>query len=107
MKVVQGVVRKIEIVFRHHRERTNGGQRAAIFAVELVDSIALNNQLPLVGARQVEVAHQGFTRIVFITVPRVVHAQPVTAAVPRVVFARITPSRVPHRALPGLLGCCP
>jgi hypothetical protein len=53
VKVVQGVVRKTEIVFRHDPKRADGGQRAAVFAVELVNSIAVNDQFPLVGPRQV------------------------------------------------------
>lgn len=90
MKVVQGVVRKIQIVFRHDAKCTDDSQRAAVFTVELVDSIAINNQLPLIAPRQVEIAHQAFQRIVFIPVARVVHARPFVAAIPRVVFARIT-----------------
>ena len=72
VEVLKGVVRKIEIVFRHDAERTDGSQRAAVFAVKLVDSIAVNDQFPLVAARQVEVAHQAVARIVFIPVARVV-----------------------------------
>ena len=81
-------------MFRHDPKRTGGGQRAAVFAVELVESIAINNQLPLVAARQVEVAHQAIPRIVFIAVARVVHTRPIVAPVPRVVLARITPSSI-------------
>ena len=49
--VLKSVVRKIKIVFRHDAKRPDGGQRAAVFAVELVDSVAINDQLPLVAAR--------------------------------------------------------
>lgn len=55
VEVLQSVARKIKIVFRHDAKRADGGQRAAVFAVELVDSVAINDQLPLVAAR----ANQG------------------------------------------------
>jgi hypothetical protein len=106
VKVLQGAVRNIEIVFRHDAEGAYCGQRAAVFAVQLIDSVAINDQPPLVAARQVEIAHQGFPRIVIIPVAWVVHARPFVA-IPRVVFARITPSSVGHRALRGFLGCYP
>jgi hypothetical protein len=97
VEVVQGVVRKIEIAFRHDAERADGSQRAAVFAVKIVDSVAINDQFPLVAARQVEVAHQGVPRIV-IPVARVVHALPFIAAIPNVVLAWIIPSSVRHRS---------
>ena len=99
MEVLKRVVRNIEIVFWHDPKRTDGGQCAAVFAVKLVDSIAVNDQFALVAARQVEVAHQAVARIVFIPVARVVHARPFVAGIPRVVFARITPSSIRHRSL--------
>jgi hypothetical protein len=98
VKVVQGVVRKIEIVFRYDAKCTDDSQRAAVFAVELVDSLAINNQLSLVATRQVEVAHQGFPRIVFITVAWVVHPRPLVVGTSGVGLARIVPSSVGHRS---------
>jgi hypothetical protein len=97
VEVLKGVVRKIEIMFRHDPKRTNGGQRAAVFAVELIHSVAVNDEFTLVTARQVEVAHQGVPRIV-IPVARVVHALPFLAVIPNVVFPWIIPSSVRHRS---------
>jgi len=37
VEVVEGVARKVQVVFRHDPERTDGSQRAAVFAVELVE----------------------------------------------------------------------
>jgi hypothetical protein len=104
VKVLEGVVRKIEIVFRHDAKRTDGGQRAAVPAVKLEDSITVSDQFPLVAARQVEVTHQAVTRIVFIPVARST-ALPFIAAIPNVV-SRITPSSVRHRALRRVRGAC-
>jgi hypothetical protein len=39
--------------FRHDAERADGGQRTAVVAIELVDALAVNDQFPLVAARQV------------------------------------------------------
>ena len=92
-------------MFRHDAERADDGQRAAVVAVELVDSVAIKNQLPLVAARQVEIAHQGFPRIVFIPVAWVVHAR--AAVLPAVTFARVI-SRIEHGCPPDMalrLGC--
>jgi hypothetical protein len=46
LEAFKGVTRKIEVVFRHDAERTNGGQSAAVFAVKLIDSVPVNDQLP-------------------------------------------------------------
>ena len=51
VQVPQSVVRKLEIVFRHDTKRTDRGQRAAVFAVKLVDSIAVDDQFALVAPR--------------------------------------------------------
>ena len=99
VEVLQGVVRYIEIMFRHNPKCTDGGQRAAVFAVQLVDSIAVNDQFAFVAARQVDVAHQGLAAIVWIQVAHVVHTRPIVAAIPRVVVARITPSSIGHGSL--------
>ena len=53
VEVVKGVARNIEIMVRHEPKRTDGGQCTAVFAVKLVDSIAINDQFPPVTARQV------------------------------------------------------
>src|SRR4029077_1622731 len=44
VEALKGVVRKIEIVFRHDTKRADGSQRKAVFAVKLVDSIPVNDQ---------------------------------------------------------------
>jgi predicted GIY-YIG superfamily endonuclease len=81
MEVLKSVVRKIEIAFRDDPERADDGKRTAVFAVQLVDSIAVNDQLALIRA------HQGFPRIGLVPVARVVHAWPFLAAIARVAFA--------------------
>jgi hypothetical protein len=79
-------------------ERADGGQRTAVLAVEFVDSIAVNDQFPLVVARQVQIARQAIARILVIAVACVVHTGQFVAEISRVVLARITPSSVGHRA---------
>ena len=102
--MVERLVVDVEVLFGHDPEGADGGQRAAVLAVQLVDAIAINDQLALLAARQVEVVHQAVARIVVVPVTLVVHARPPVVAIPLAVFARITPSSVRHR--PSLLGCC-
>jgi hypothetical protein len=83
-------------VFQHDPESADSRERTAVFAVELVDSIAINDQFPLIAARQVQIAHQAIARIVVTTFGCVVHARQVVAESPRVVLARISPSSVGH-----------
>ena len=89
----------VEVVFGHDPKGADGGQRAAVLAVQLVDAVAIDNQLALLAARQVEVVHQAVARIVVVPVAVVVHARALVAALPLAVFARITPSSVRHRPL--------
>ena len=98
-QVVERVVVDVEVLFGHDPERADGGQRAAVLAVQLVDAVTIDDQLALLAARQVEVAHQAVARIVVVAVPLVVHARPSVVAIPLAVFARITPSSVRHRSL--------
>ena len=98
-QVFEGVVVDVEVVFGHDPKGADGGQRAAVLAVQLVDTVAIDDQLALLAARQVEVVHQAVARIVVVPVALVVHARPFVAAIPLAVFARITPSSVGHRAL--------
>ena len=56
------------------------------------DAIAINDQLALVAARQVEVVRQAIARIVVVPVAFVVHARPSVVAVPLAVLAWGTPS---------------
>jgi hypothetical protein len=80
-------------MFWHDPKRTDSGQRTAVFAVKLVDSVAVNDQFPLVATRQVEVAHQAIPRIVFIPFARVVHARPFGVGI-----TRANSRGSPHRA---------
>ena len=71
----------VEVLFGHDAEGADGGQRAAVLAVQLVDAIAVDDQLALVAARQVEVVHQAVARIVVVPVTLVVHARPPVVAI--------------------------
>ena len=88
----------VEVLFGHHSERADGGERPAVLAIQLVDMVAIYNQLALLAARQVEIVHQADARFV-VPVAVVVHARALVAALPPAVVARITPSSVRHRAL--------
>src|SRR5262249_39848485 len=99
VQVVQGVMRKIEIVFRHDPKGADGGQRPAVLAVQAVHSVAVDDQFALIAAREVKVAHQRGPRIVLVPVARVVHARPFVAAIARVAW--IIPSSIGH----GFLRC--
>jgi hypothetical protein len=91
LEALKGVVRKIEIVFRHDAKRSDGSQRKAVLAVKLVDSIPVHDQFALVATRQVEVVHQAVARVVGVPVALVVHAR-----TPIIAFAQIIPSWVVH-----------
>ena len=60
--VFERVVVDVEGVFGHSPERTDGGQRPAMVAVQLVDVFTDHDQLALLAARQVEVVHQALAR---------------------------------------------
>jgi hypothetical protein len=97
-EIAQGVLAGFEFVFGHDSERADGGQRAAVLAIQLVHTVAIDDQLALLAARQVEVVHQSVARIVIVSVALVVHARALVA-IARSVLARIIPSSVRHRAL--------
>jgi hypothetical protein len=59
VEVVNGAVGNIEVMFWDDAERTDDGQRTAVFAVKLLDSVAVNDQFALVTARQVDVDASG------------------------------------------------
>jgi hypothetical protein len=61
--VCEGVVVDVEIVLGHDPKGANGGRRAAVLAVQFVDSVAVHNQLPVLAARQVQVVHQAVARL--------------------------------------------
>ena len=94
----------VEVVLGHDPKGTDGGQRAAVLAVQLVDTVTMQDQLALLAARQVEVAHQALAWIV-VAVPFVVHAR---AAVLRPVTVARVISRMEHGCPPDrgvALGC--
>ena len=62
-QVFERVVVDVEVVLGHDPEGADGGQRAAVLAVQLVDVVTDHDQLALLAARQVEVAHQALARI--------------------------------------------
>jgi hypothetical protein len=51
VEVVEGIARKVQIVFRHDAKCTNGRKCPAVFAVKLVDPIAVDDQFPRVPRR--------------------------------------------------------
>ncbi|MFN2444512.1 MAG: hypothetical protein ABR606_02815 [Vicinamibacterales bacterium] len=65
----------IEILFGHDAEGADGGQRAAILAAQLVDTVAIDHKLALLAAREVEVVNQRVASVVIVSVPLVVHAR--------------------------------
>ena len=95
-QVFERLVVDVEVVLGHDPKGADGGQRAAVVAVQLVDAVTVHNQLALLAARQVEVAHQAFTRVV-VAVPFVVHA--LAAVLPPVTLARVI-SRIEHGCPP-------
>jgi hypothetical protein len=74
-QVVERLVVDVEVVFGHDTEGADGGQRAAILAIQLVYTVTINDQLALLSARQVEVVCQAVARIVVVPVMLVVHVR--------------------------------
>jgi hypothetical protein len=68
--VVERVVVNVEVVLGHHAEGADGGQRAAVLAVQFVDTVAMYDQFALFAARQVEVPHQALAWVVVAVAPR-------------------------------------
>lgn len=104
VQVVERLTVNVEVVLGHDAERADGGQRAAVFAVQLVHAVAVHHECALVAARQVEVAHQPLARVV-VAVPFVVHA--CAAVLPPVTLACVI-SRIEHGCPPDMalrLGC--
>jgi hypothetical protein len=95
-EVAERIVVCVEVLFRHHSERADGGQRTAVLAVQLVDIVAIDNELAFLAARQIEVVNQRVARLVIVSVPLAVDAGAVVAAIPVAVIARIVPSSVRH-----------
>jgi hypothetical protein len=97
LKMVERTPVSVEVRFGHDAEGADSGQGAARLAVQLVNAVAMDDQLALLAARQVEVVHQGVARVVIIPVAVLVYARPFLIAVPLAVLARIVPSSVRHR----------
>ncbi|HEY7291187.1 MAG TPA: hypothetical protein VH583_15230 [Vicinamibacterales bacterium] len=51
VEVIERVARKIQIVLWHDPKGADRGKGSAVFAVQLVHSIAINNQFTLVVSR--------------------------------------------------------
>jgi hypothetical protein len=49
-EMAKGLVVRVEFLFRHHSERADGGQRAAVVAVQLVHTLAIDNELAFLAA---------------------------------------------------------
>ena len=78
-QVFERVVVDVEVVLGHDPKGADGGQRAAVLAVQLVDVVTDHDQLALLAARQIEVAHQALARVVVVAVAFVVHARAAVA----------------------------
>jgi hypothetical protein len=50
-EVANGVEVCVEVLFRHDSERADGGQRTAVVAVQLTDTVAIDNELASLAAR--------------------------------------------------------
>jgi hypothetical protein len=96
-EVAERIVVCVEVLFGHDSERANGGESAVVLAVQLVDTIASDNELAFLAARQVEILHQKVARIVTVSVPLPVDAGAAIAAIQIVVLTGIVPSSVRHR----------
>jgi hypothetical protein len=53
--VANGVVVGVEVLCGHDSERADGSQRTAVLAVQLVQTVAIDNELAFLAARQIEV----------------------------------------------------
>jgi hypothetical protein len=98
VQVFERVVIDVEVVLGHDPKGTHGGQRAAVVAVQLVNTATAHDQLALLAARQIEVVHQALARVV-VAVPVVVHAR--TAVLPPVTVARVI-LRIEHGCPPDM-----
>jgi hypothetical protein len=96
-EMANGRLGRVEVIFRHHSDRANCSQRAAVLAVQLVYPVAIEHELAFIAARQVHVAHQSVTRVVIIPVASVVHARPLVVAIQPAELGRIIPSSVRHK----------
>jgi hypothetical protein len=54
-EVANSVVVGVEVLCGHDSERADGSQRTAVLAVQLVHTVAIDNELAFLTARQIEV----------------------------------------------------
>jgi hypothetical protein len=80
-EVANGIGVGVEVLFWHDTERADRGQRTAVGAVQLVDAVAIDNQLAFLAAWQIEVVNQGVARVVIVSVPLAVDAGAAIAAI--------------------------
>ena len=97
-QMFDGVVVGIEVMLGHDAKSTDGGQGAAIVAVQLVDAVAVDDQFALVAAWQVEVAHQAIARISTVSIAVLMHSRTAFAAF---TVARVI-SRIEHGCPPDM-----
>jgi hypothetical protein len=57
-EMTNGIVVGVEVLFGYDSERADDGQRAAVVAVQLVHTVAVDDELTFLAARQVEVVSQ-------------------------------------------------
>jgi hypothetical protein len=96
--VFDRLVVDVQVVLGHDTKGVNGGQRAAVLAVQLVDAVADRDQLALLSSRQVEVAHRALARVI-VAVPFVVHAS--APVLPPITVACVI-SRIEHGYPPDM-----
>lgn len=96
-QMAECVVVYVQVVFGRDAEGADDSERTAVFAVQLVYTIAIDDQLSLLAARQIEIAHQTVAWIVVVPVPFVVHV--FATLIASIAVARVI-SRIKHRCLP-------
>jgi hypothetical protein len=100
-EMVECVVADVEIVLGHDTNGADDSQCSVVLAVQFVDTVTIKDQLALLAARDVEVAHQTVARVVIVPVALVVHAR-----TPIIAFAEVVSSGVVHETLPRADCCC-
>ena len=76
-----------EVALRQHSKRTRCGQRSAVFPVQFIAMIPVENQLAFQPARQVETLQEDITRIVATLARIAVALTGIVIALPRVVVS--------------------
>jgi hypothetical protein len=96
VEVAKSFVLGGKVLFGYDSERADGGQRTAFLALQLVHTVAIDNELAVLAAWQIEVENQRVAGIVIVSVALAVDSRADVAATPVVVLARIVPSSVRH-----------